>query len=63
MMKHDRGLQDGMLQHYLEQARASDGNVEPRLEREPFDYREYLRRVEESLVAGASRKVTKRPTR
>ncbi len=38
-------LQDGLLTYYLSQARASDGNVEPRLEREPFDYREYLRRT------------------
>jgi hypothetical protein len=32
-------LQDGMLAYYLEQAKASDVNVEARLEREPFDFR------------------------
>jgi hypothetical protein len=32
-----------MLKHYLTQARASDRNVEARLEREPFDYREYCK--------------------
>jgi hypothetical protein len=32
-----------MLAHYLSQAGASDVNVEARLEREPFDYREILR--------------------
>lgn len=36
-------LQDGMLAHYLSQARASDVNVESRLDREPFDYQEILR--------------------
>ena len=35
-------LQDGMLAHYLTQVGASDVNVEARLEREPFDYREML---------------------
>lgn len=44
-MKDDLELQNGMLAYYLAQARASDGNIEPRLEREPFDYREYLRRT------------------
>ena len=38
-------LQDGLLSHYQAQARASDSNVEARLEREPFDYREYIRRT------------------
>jgi hypothetical protein len=32
-------MQDGMLAHYLGQAGASDANVEARIEREPFDYR------------------------
>ena len=41
-------LQDGLLSHYQAQARASDGNVEARLDREPFDYREYLRRTGEA---------------
>ena len=29
-------LQDGMLTHYLEQAKFSDANVEARIAREPF---------------------------
>ena len=36
------GLQDGMLAHYKEQARAPDVNVEARLDREPFDYRLHI---------------------
>ncbi len=44
MVDTKRGdLQDGMLAHYLSQAGASDVNVEKRLAREPFDYREMLR--------------------
>lgn len=39
-------LQDGMLKHYLSQAPASDSNVEARLDREPFDCRDYYRRLE-----------------
>lgn len=37
----DRGgsMQDGMLAYYLSQAQASDVNVEARIEKEPFDYR------------------------
>lgn len=42
----DKGdLQDGMLAHYQAQARASDANVEARLDREPFDYRDVLRQA------------------
>jgi hypothetical protein len=44
MEKSSGDLQDGLLAHYLSQAAASDSNVEPRLDREPFDYREMLRR-------------------
>ncbi len=40
-----RGLQDGMLAHYLSQARSSDANVEARIEREPFDFRDHASRV------------------
>jgi hypothetical protein len=36
------GMQDGMLKHYLEQAAASDTNVEARVEREAFDFRSFL---------------------
>lgn len=35
-------LQDGMLAHYLDQARQSDANVEAQIMHEPFDYRDYL---------------------
>ena len=35
-------LQDGMLSYYLEQAKASDVNVEKRIDSEPFDYRDYV---------------------
>ena len=49
-----KGLADGMLKHYLTQARASDRNVEARLEREPFDYREYLRRTERAYPSPLS---------
>lgn len=57
-------LQDGMLAHYIEQAKASDANVEARLEREPFDYRDMnetlygrgsprcKRHIKEDLAAG-----------
>ncbi len=37
MRKRLGDLQDGLLAHYQEQARASDVNVEARLEKEPFD--------------------------
>ena len=47
-MKRQGDMQDGILAHYLSQARASDGNVEARLDREPFDYREYIRRTGEA---------------
>ncbi len=40
------GLQDGMRDHYNRQVRASDVNVERRLDREPFDFREYLQKTE-----------------
>ncbi|MGB6177054.1 MAG: hypothetical protein WBF43_12135 [Methylocella sp.] len=36
----DTALQDGMLAYYLEQAKLADANVEARIEREPFDYRD-----------------------
>ncbi|MGA7384507.1 MAG: hypothetical protein WBW81_07395 [Methylocella sp.] len=39
----DAGLQDGMLAHYLAQAKMSDTNVEARIEKEPFDFREMTR--------------------
>ncbi len=45
-MPNDTSLQDGLLAYYKEQARASDANVEARLDREPFDYRAYLARLE-----------------
>ena len=32
-------LQDGMLLHYLEQAAASDANVEAKVAKEPYDWR------------------------
>ena len=35
-------LQDGMLSYYLEQAKASDVNVEKRIDSEPFNYRDHL---------------------
>jgi hypothetical protein len=41
--KKDGDLQDGMLAHYQQQAKASDVNVERRLEREPFDWRQMNR--------------------
>jgi hypothetical protein len=53
-----KGLADGMLKHYLTQARASDRNVETRLEREPFDYREYMKALDEkypSMLTAAAR--------
>lgn len=34
-------MQDGMLAHYLGQAKMADANVEARIEREPFDFRLY----------------------
>jgi hypothetical protein len=37
-------MQDGILAHYLSQAAASDSNVEPRLDREYFDYRNMMRK-------------------
>jgi hypothetical protein len=39
-------LQDGMLSYYLEQAKASDVNVEKLLDSQPFDYRDYLIRYD-----------------
>jgi hypothetical protein len=41
-------LQDGMLSYYLEQAKASDVNVEKRIDSEPFDYHELIARARES---------------
>lgn len=35
-------MQDGMLAHYLEQARGADANVEARIEREPFDFKRHI---------------------
>lgn len=46
------GLQDGMLAHYNEQARASDVNVEARLDREPFDFRLHTTRPRHSRNGG-----------
>jgi hypothetical protein len=37
-------LQDGLLAYYLSQAKASDANVEARIEREPFDFRDMINR-------------------
>jgi hypothetical protein len=34
-------MQDGMLAHYLEQARGADANVEARIERERFDFKRH----------------------
>jgi hypothetical protein len=34
-----KDMQDGMLAHYLAQAKAADVNVEARIDREPFDFR------------------------
>jgi len=44
-------LQDGMLAHYQEQAKASDVNVEKRIEREQFDYHKLLVIGPESAAA------------
>jgi hypothetical protein len=44
-------MQDGMLAYYQSQAAASDSTVEPRLEREPFDYREYLLKQQKTYPA------------
>jgi len=33
-------MQDGMLAYYLSQAKAADANVEARVAREPFDFRD-----------------------
>jgi hypothetical protein len=38
-----KDMQDGMLVHYLDQAKAADVNVEARIERESFDFRSNLR--------------------
>ncbi|HET6377936.1 MAG TPA: hypothetical protein VFG05_06465 [Methylocella sp.] len=38
-----RGMQDGMLTHYLSVAPLADTNIERRIEREPFDFRNMMR--------------------
>jgi len=43
-------LQDGMLKWFLSQVPASDSTVERRLEREPFDFGEYVNAVEKRLL-------------
>jgi hypothetical protein len=55
MKKLQGDLQDGMLAFYLSQARASDVNVEKRLESEPFDYREYIRRTSDAYPGTLAR--------
>jgi hypothetical protein len=47
MNNNDKGgdLQDGMLAYYLSAAKCSDANVEARLEKEPFDYRDMMIRA------------------
>ncbi len=55
MRKRLGDLQDGLLAHYQAQARASDVNVEARLEKEPFDWRDYLRRTGESYPGPLAR--------
>ena len=54
-MPDNVGLQDGMRDYYLTQARASDANVEARLDKEPFDYRGYLRRLEQQYPSALNR--------
>lgn len=41
--KDAQGLQDGMLAHYLAQAGSADANVARRIEKEPFDFRDFMR--------------------
>lgn len=41
-MDNFSGLQDGMLEYYQQQAKASDVNVEKRIDSEPFNYADYL---------------------
>jgi hypothetical protein len=53
MTERKGDLQDGMLRYYQEQARASDVNVEARLDREPFDYREVMRRPTKRQAASS----------
>lgn len=36
-------MQDGMLAHYLGQAGSADANVETRIEKEPFDFRDCMK--------------------
>jgi hypothetical protein len=38
----DTAIQDGLLQIFQELARVSDANVEKRIEREPFEFRELM---------------------
>jgi hypothetical protein len=51
----DTGLQDGMLNYYLAQAKAADSNVEKRVDLEPFDFRDHLRAKKRSAGASAGR--------
>lgn len=54
-MTQDAGLQDGMLEYYLSQARFADANVTARMEREPFDYRRFQAAVVRNRKAAVVR--------
>jgi hypothetical protein len=50
MIEHDPragDLQDGMLAYYLSQAGQCDANVDHRLDREPFDFRDLMKNLPE----------------
>ena len=49
------GLQDGMLAYYLSQAKLSDANVEARIEREPFDFKDHTRGMKRQAASAARR--------
>jgi len=44
----DGDLQDGMLSYYLSQAGQCDANVDHRLDREPFDFRDLMKNLPEN---------------
>ena len=53
-------LQDGILTYYLSLAKAADANVEARIAREPFDFRNHLRTKKRPATSPAGRQKVNR---
>jgi hypothetical protein len=49
----DLSLQDGMLEYYQQQAKASDVNVEKRIDSEPFDFLSELKAACQTFQASS----------